>query len=73
MHFVRIPPFSAQTNCMAFMYDSCAANLKAIRTVTQIFYPGTAGIQCMSHLFSNTGMSNWTMVVTLLLVWTIRQ
>ncbi|CAN0254953.1 unnamed protein product, partial [Laminaria digitata] len=38
------------------MYDSCAANLKAIREVVLEHYFQTAhGIQCLSHMFNNTG------------------
>ncbi|CAN0084645.1 unnamed protein product, partial [Laminaria digitata] len=42
--------------CVAFMYDSCAANLKAIRTVVlKMFYKKAVGMQCNSHLLNNTG------------------
>ena len=41
--------------CRAFMFDGCAANLKAILVLTTHCANNAVGIRCMSHLFNNAG------------------
>ncbi|CAN0015998.1 unnamed protein product, partial [Ectocarpus sp. 8 AP-2014] len=43
-------------HCVAFMYDSASPNLKSIREVLlPMFFTGAHGLQCLSHMFNNTG------------------
>ncbi|CAM9178568.1 unnamed protein product [Ectocarpus sp. 13 AM-2016] len=46
----------SRDRCLAFMYDSAAANLKCVKEILLAYFFVTAiGIQCMSHMFNNTG------------------
>ncbi|CAN0557308.1 unnamed protein product [Ectocarpus sp. 12 AP-2014] len=55
-----------QAKCLAFVYDSCAANLKSIRTaIIPMFFRGAHGLQCMSHLCQNIGDQRSTRLITL--------
>lgn len=63
-----MPLRSAQDRCLAFMYDSAAANLKCVKEILLAYFFVTAlGIQCLSHMFNNTG--EWVRLCAALFYW----